>query len=435
MNHSPEQGEEGSTGDTPELFTLKNGLQVVCLSLPYVEYVAMDLLLPGGVIHDPEGQEGSALLISELLSRGAGSLSSQELLCAFDSHGIRHGEAATLLNSSLRLSCLPDQCEKAVELLATMIQEPTFPEEALEPVKSLFLQDLRSVRENPSRWAMLELSKRFFPDPYNKSSLGTESGIRSVGRDSLATQWKERFGPQGAILSVAGRCDVSEVRSLLEEALGAWRGACEEIPSISVFPQREKYFIEFPGSQQQLVLKYPSAPMGAAHYYTAKVFSQILSGGMFGRLFIEVREKRGLCYTVYAQHSGRPEFGTLTVYAGTTPERVAETYEVISQIFENPLEGLTDEELMRAKNNLLSQIVLSEESTAARSRSNAADWLFLRRIRSLREIQEAVLAVDRAMLEEFLHDIPLRKPAAITLGAKNFGNWTETTSEFAHDAE
>ncbi|MCB0331050.1 MAG: insulinase family protein, partial [Bdellovibrionales bacterium] len=177
------------------------------------------------------------------------------------------------------------------------------------------------------------------------------------------------------------------------------------------------------------LFRYPSPPLGTEHYYAAKVFSQILSGGMFGRLFIEVREKRGLCYSVYAQHSGRPEYGSFTVYAGTTPERVNETHDVIADILANPLSELTKEELDRAKNNLLSQIVLGEESTSSRSRSNASDWLLLKRIRSLAEIQSAVAAVDEGQLHQFLQSFPLAEPARLTLGSNNFGSWPEEALE------
>ena len=349
-------------------FTLANDLEVICLPLDYADYVSLNLVMPSGVIHDPSDESGSALLLAELLGRGAGNYDSRSLLTAFDDHGIRHGESASLLHTSLRSSFLPGELENAFGLLSSMILEPHFPEEALEPVKSLFLHDIRSIQENPSRWAMMELSNRYFPAPYDRSILGDEKGILSVTRDSLVEHWKTNFGPKGAVLSLAGNFDLETLRGTIEAKLGGWSGESLGAPVLEELPAPASFFIDVPGSQQHLVLRAPSAVMESKSYYVAKVFSQILSGGMFGRLFVEVREKRGLCYTVFGQHSARKDYGSFTIYAGTTPERVHETHQVIVDIMQDPLKELTEQELQRAKNNLLSQIVLSEESTNARSR-------------------------------------------------------------------
>ena len=412
---------------------LNNGLQVICLPLAYVDYVAVDMLCPGGVIHDSPIKAGSALLLAELLSRGAGELSSEELLTEFDNKGIRHGEAASSLTTTLRSQFLPEHCKKALELMKVMITSPTFPEAAVESVKSLFLHEIRSLKESPSRWAMLELSRRYFPQPFNKSPLGEESDILSLTAEELKEQWGNRFGPDGAILSIAGKFDLTEMRDLISGEFSDWKGKCETMPAVTSFPKREFFYLPFEGSQQQLVLRYSAPPFGSELYYAGKVFSQILSGGMFGRLFIEVREKRGLCYSVFAQHAGRPEYGHLTVYAGTTPERVHETYSVIQDIMADPLKDLSDAELDRAKNNLITQMILGEESTSSRARSNASDWLLVKRIRSMQELQDGIQQVNLEALNQLLREYPLANPMALTLGAKNFGTWTQIEEGSSYD--
>lgn len=404
---------------------LDNGLQIISLPLAYVDYVAVDLLCPGGVIHDREGQSGASLLLGELLSRGAGQFSSEQLLSEFDDRGIRHGESASLLTTTLRSQFLPDHCTKALELMKLMVTSPTIPEGAVEPVKALFLHDIRSLKESPSRWAMLELSQRYFPKPYNKSPLGYEADILSLTADELRQEWQRRFGPRGAVLSIAGKVDIQEIEQTIAEQFSPWQGECQPLPEVAQFPDKELLFLPFEGSQQQLVLRYPAPSLTSDLYYAGKVFSQILSGGMFGRLFIEVREKRGLCYSVYAQHAGRPEYGHLTVYAGTTPERVHETHTVITEIMADPLRDLSEEELTRAKNNLLTQMILGEESTSSRSRSNASDWLLLNRIRTMEELQDGIQRVDIGQLNRLLSEYPLVNPMGLTLGAKNFGGWKE----------
>ncbi|MCB0330856.1 MAG: insulinase family protein, partial [Bdellovibrionales bacterium] len=260
MQQEEQQTEHHSQDTQPVLWSLANGLQVVCLPLKYVEYVAADIILPGGVINDPEGKAGSSLLLAELLSRGVGTMSSQELLTAFDDHGIRHGESGSSLSLSLRSSFLPQETKRALELMSMMLREPSFPEEAVDPVKALFLHDLRSVRENPSRWAMLELSNRYFPAPFNKSPLGEEEDILSLTQSALKEQWFGRFGPKGAVLSVAGRVDVDELKGAIEQYFSPWKGECEEIPELTEFPKRRSVYLNYPGAQQQLLFRYPSPP-------------------------------------------------------------------------------------------------------------------------------------------------------------------------------
>ncbi len=406
-------------------FQLPNGLEVVALPLDEVEYVATQLVIRGGIVNDREDQDGLSLVLAELTSRGAEGMDAKSLAKAFDEEGIRHSESASLYHYGYRASFLPEKFEKALRLMKAQVVNPDFPQDAVEPIKSVFLQDIKSLKENPARWAISELRRRYFPKPFNRSGSGTIQGVSGITVQDLKSAWKERFGPKNSIISIAGKFTEEQCRKIIQETFGEWKGSTKEIPAFTDFPEKSEVYLEAPGAQQQLVLSYASAPFGSKEYYTAKVFTQILSGGMFGRLFLEVREKRGLCYSVFAQHSSRLEYGAITIYAGTTPERVHETFSVIEEVMNDPLHELSEDEIQRAKANLVSQIVLSEESTASQAYSNASDWLLLGRIRTLREVKEGIMAVDNNDLKDFVSTYPYRDISKLTLGEKNFQAWEE----------
>jgi predicted Zn-dependent peptidase len=139
---------------------------------------------------------------------------------------------------------------------------------------------------------------------------------------------------------------------------------------------------------------------------------------MFGRLFIEVREKRGLCYSVFARHSATKYYGTMLVYAGTTPERAHETLQVLTAELQKVIGSVEREELSRAKANLKASLVIGEESSGARAGSNASDWWLDKRVRTLDEIKAGIDTVDSALVDRCMKEFSSRSYMLLTLGSK-----------------
>jgi predicted Zn-dependent peptidase len=139
---------------------------------------------------------------------------------------------------------------------------------------------------------------------------------------------------------------------------------------------------------------------------------------MFGRLFIEVREKRGLCYSVYSRHSGGKNAGSVFAYAGTTPERAKETLTVMLDTIKSLSGSVTQEELDRAKVNLKSALIIGEESAASRAGSNAGDYWLQSKVRTLDEISEQIDKVTAADIDKYISDYSPDKHSLVTLGPK-----------------
>lgn len=406
-------------GPGPDVFTLKNGLTLIVEHVPHVHHVALHLVMPNAVLTDPADKQGVSIVLAELMSRGAAGRTSRELAEEYDRHGIRHSESAGLHRFHFRSAFLAEQSETALRLLADVIQKPTLSQDDLEPVRKLFLHDVRSLKDHPARWASLELQKQYYPEPFNRWSIGTEDGLEAVTIDAVREKWKSTVLPKGSVLSLSGKCEPQITRELCERVFGEWEGTAPEPEECPPERSLEHRHIEYDSAQQQLVLCFPSSSIADEDYYPMKLCSQVLSGGMFGKLFVEVREKRGLCYSVSFSHFGWSNFGTGRIYAGTTPERCDETLKVSLEVLTGAGKDLSSDELERARVNLLSALILSEESISSRSSSNASDFLLRGRVRTLPEMKEALEGVTLHQVQECFESRRPEEFSFVTIGKRD----------------
>jgi predicted Zn-dependent peptidase len=395
---------------------LSNGLSVIIEEMPHVESVSYDLLLPGGFVCDPADRIGAGLILGELVGRGAGPLNSRQLSEAFDNLGIRHGEGVGTDRYAFSGSLVSDSLGRALELVSYMVREPRLPEEEIPNIQSVLLQDIDALNDNPARRAMVELSRRYYPDPYNRPSLGEADGIKATTRATVVETWKRLFSPRKAILSIAGKVKAAEVLKTVEGLFGDWQGADVSIPEFGALPKNDYFHIESDSSQVQIVLASPSVRFNEDGYYSGKLAVSILGASMFGRLFVEVREKRGLCYSVYARHGSTTSYGTVTAYVGTTPERAQESLDVLLKELSGLKGTVTQDELERARTNLKAALIMGEESPGARAGSNAQDWWLLKRVRPLSEINAEIDKVTVQSIDAFLSSHPFRPCSLLTLG-------------------
>ena len=169
-------------------------------------------------------------------------------------------------------------------------------------------------------------------------------------------------------------------------------------------------------TQTQIGIAYPSVPIGNPDYYAAQGAVNVLSGGMSARLFTEVREKRGLCYAVWATYQTFKDRASVICYAGTTNERAQETLDLLLHEIRRLAEGIEPEEVQRTQVGLKSALIMQQESTSARAGSLASDWYYLGRVRSLEEIRAAIDGLTPAAIVRYLRRCPPRDFSVVTLG-------------------
>jgi len=393
-----------------------NGLVLVAETMPAVQSAAFGFLLPAGAAYEPDGLGGSASMLSEWITRGAGDLDSRGLLTALDNLGVSHGEGAQTLHTSISAATLGRNLIPALEIYADVIRRPLLDDEEIEPIKALALQNLQGLEDDPGSKVIYELRRRHFPDPWGRPSPGTPEGVRKATPDDLRAFHRAHYRPNGSILAVAGAIDWPALKDSVGRLFGDWEPRPEPAVQVRpIGPARDHILKET--QQTQIALAYPTVTVESPDYYRARAMIGILGGYSSARLFTEVREKRGLCYTVYASYEGQKDRAAVLCYAGTSTDRAQETLDVtLAEIDRLGRGGVEAEELDTMRSGLKSSLIMQQESSMSRAGSLASDWFYLRRVRPIDEISDALDALDPASVGDFARENTTEGMTVLTLG-------------------
>lgn len=395
---------------------LANGLTLLGEEMDSVSSAAISVLLPVGSAVDPVGAEGTSNLLSELVTKGAGPYDSRALSDEFEKIGAHHSHSSGIEVTLFSAAALGENIERTLELLSLIITKPRLPDDDLENVRQLALQELKSLEDEPSSKVMVELADKFYPYPFGRSQLGTEAGLTAVNPESLRKFFEAQYVPERVILGVAGKINWERMVAAAERCFGSWKGS-KTLPVVKAAQNINSVFhINRDTNQSQIALAYPSVSYDSSDYYAAKIAVGVLSGGMSGRLFVEVREKRGLVYRVSASHSAARGRAAIFCYAGTTPERAQETLDVTMKELRGLRNGVTAEELKRSKADLKSRVVMQGELSSVRASALVNDWWHLDRIRTLDEIKAEIDKVTEADIQRHLTEYPVSPVTLVVLG-------------------
>ncbi len=400
---------------------LPSGITLLVEPMSGVRSAAIVLAVPAGLASEPDDRAGLAGVASEVLMRGAGGLESRQLADAFDHAGSTRHISAAARSMLLRGTTVGDRLDEAIALFAQTIREPRITDDTLAPARSLSLQALDSLSDDPRERASIEARRRHLPAPYNRSSYGDRAGIEQLTTDELARWWGGRAVPGGTIIGVAGAVEIGRVIEQISSAFEGWAGSASD-PEPSNDAPRGAGHVADDSNQVQILALFDARPEADEHAsIREKLAASVLSGGMSGRLFTEVREKRGLCYAVSAGYRGDDRFGTVSAYVGTTPERAQESLDVLTaelRRIRSPEGAVTADEFERARTGMRANIVFHGESTAARAGALVADQRVRGRARTLDEMTAAIDAVTLESLNEYLASTPLGGATLQTLGPK-----------------
>lgn len=395
--------------------TFANGMVLVGEPTSSVESAAFTFLLPSGCCYDPPGRAGLAALTCEMMLRGAGARDSRAWISELENLGVERGESVGVSQATFSGATLSDNLPAGLALFADLLRAPHMPEEQLEAGRNVCLQELRGIDDEPSQKLMIELRRQRYPDPWGRSSHGDEGGIRAATHGDVRDFYRRFYRPNGMILALAGNFDWRRMCDHVEQLFGNWKPTdVPEPPSVNGVARTNH--IPFESSQSHIGVAYPTIPYSHPDYFQAWAAVGVLSSGSSSRLFTEVRERRGLCYTVYASLHTQRERASVLCYAGTTAERAQETLDVTLAELRRLAHGIEQSELDRLKARIKSSLIMQQESTIARSGAIARDWYHLGRARSLDEIGAIVDGLSAQSINSFLKENPPNDLIVVTLG-------------------
>ena len=395
--------------------TLSNGLTVLVETMPAVQSAAFALLVNAGSVYDPPHKNGTATALADWMGRGAGDRTSRELLAELDRLGIQGNESAGTQHLVFRGSCLAANLPAALRVYSDIVLRPHLEDDEFEAIQSGIEHGLLAIEDEPRQKVMIELLRRCYPHPWGQPPEGSLDDLPNLTLDSVRAQYHRVVKPAGAILGIAGNVTLDTVLPVLNEVFGQWTGSNDiVIPPGECSPVREHLTHE--STQTHIGVAYPGVAYADPDYYAAWAAVNVLSGGMSSRLFTEIREKRGLCYSVFATLNTLKDRGQVVCYAGTNSERAQETLDVLRAELVRLGDGIGEDELDRCKARAKSSLIMAQESSGSRAASLARNWFHLGRIVTLDEVRLKIEELTVPTVLDYVNAHPARDFSILTIG-------------------
>ncbi len=333
-----------------------------------VPIIAMNFSFYGGAAHDPAGKAGLAHFLSAMLDEGAGDLKSAAFQRRMEDLAMRMSFSAGTEYFTGSFRTITRNRDAAFRLLALALQKPRFDAEPLERIRKQLVISIRNDRERPAKQAFRAFRKSLFGNhPYARDRKGTEAGVKAVTADDLRDLHRRLFAREKLLVTVAGDIDATTLARLLDETFGGLpeTSGMSEVPKPKIAQTAALEVIKRDIPQAQIVMGHEGLLRSDPDFIPAYVVNHILGGGAASRLNREVREKRGLSYSVYAALFAWNKAGVFFAHAGTSNARAAETLEIMKrEIARMAKDGPTEKELEEAKLYLTGSYPLRFDSTS-----------------------------------------------------------------------
>ena len=395
--------------------TFENGLTLITESMPWLESAAFALSVPGGCRVDPEEKLGLANFTCDMVQRGCGDRSSRKFLEDLERLGTDISASVSNSHTSYGASMPARSIHDALGIVNDLVRTPHLPESQLDDGRMVCFQEIRAIEDDLAQKTMIELRRRRYADPFGRSSTGSYETVGSITQQDVASYFQQHYNPNGVILAIAGNVDFQKISERVGELFGDWK-PIDRAPINEKPADGGNFHIHHESNQTHIGLAFPSIPYNDPNYFLARGSVGVLSDGMSSRLFTEVREKRGLCYTVYASMHSMKDRGSVVVYAGTSADRAQETLDVTVDELMRLSQGIDQNELDRLKVSIRSSLVMQQESSRSRAASIAGDWHHLGKIRTLDEITDIVNGLTVEKINEYVAANPPRDFNLVSLG-------------------
>ena len=395
--------------------TLDNGITLLGEELPDVESVAIAFHAPAGAVHDGPGRSGLATLSGEMCLRGAGERSGRQLVEALEAAGVQWSQAVSSSHASFSGAMVARQLPAALPVYADIVRRPRLPEDQLEAARQMVLQNLAGIEDDPGHRVMTALRQMHFPAPWGAPSEGLTADVERLGSAEIRDFVAAHVRPAGMIVAIAGRIDWGDFVGRIEDLFRDWRSGGPEVVATGSRGPRLRH-VPHESQQTHVALSWSAPPYRSDESYEATAALAILGGGSSSRLFTEVRERRGLCYSVSSGYQTHRDFAMALGYAGTTAARAQETLDVMLAEIDGLPGTITADEVERVKARAKSGLVMQQESSAARAGAIARQWYHLGHVRTLAEELARYDRLTVDSIEAWLAAGPPRDLSVISLG-------------------
>lgn len=382
--------------------------------------VAVQIRLLAGAANDPEPLPGLAKLVEETLDKATASFTGRQLSDAFDAIGASRRSGTGRETATYTFTVLPEHFERAVELHAEFLRRPTFANDAVEVNLKLARQELLAVDDDAQSVLDRVISRKAYGPQLGRHPLGELSTLDRVEREHVVDFWTKHYRAERMLITVAGAVETARAVDVFERYFAGFAGAAGD--------GRSPFVVDFaPGrwhhekdlEQEHIGICWPGVAATHDDYPVQQMMLGMLSGGMSGRLFTEVREKQGLVYWVAAWQENPRGAGMIFLGASTMPERADKTYTTLLREVDRLAEDIEVDELNRAITGALAQRETRGDSTRAHCGELSDDLFHFGRPIPEEEKIRRIRSVTVEDVRRYLATYPRSPRCVVTLGPRS----------------
>ncbi|MCZ0755412.1 M16 family metallopeptidase [Anoxybacillus sp. J5B_2022] len=387
-------------------YTCQNGVRIVLEQIPTMRSVAIGIWIGTGSRNEHEQNNGISHFLEHMFFKGTKTRTAREIAEAFDSIGGQVNAFTSKEYTCYYAKVLDEHARFALDMLADMFFHSTFVEEELKKERNVVLEEIKMYEDTPDDIVHDLLSKACYANhPLGFPILGTEETLCTFTGDSLREYMADYYTPDRVVISVAGNVTDRFIEEI-EAYFGSFTAKQQTENGTSPVFVPQKLARQKDTEQAHLCIGFNGLPVGHQDIYSLIILNNILGGSMSSRLFQEVREQRGLAYSVFSYHSSYRDGGLLAIYGGTAGNQLDVLFDTIQETVGKLKEdGITAKELQNSKEQMKGSLMLSLESTNSRMSRNGKNELLLGRHRSLDEIIEEVNSVTLEKVNELARRI------------------------------
>ncbi|MGH9188448.1 MAG: M16 family metallopeptidase [Acidimicrobiales bacterium] len=347
---------------------LANGVQVVTEAMPGAHSVAVGFWVDAGSRDESASEAGASHFLEHLLFKGTTTRSARDIAEAIEAVGGDMNAFTTQEYTAFYTRLIHTDLDLGLDILSDIMSDPAFRPDEVEAERQVILEEINMHADEPSDLVHEVLHEALYPGhPLGREVLGDRDTITAMARDDIAAYFRSRYRPASIVVAIAGRLDHDSVVAGIERRFGTGSGQAPPRVVPQLLPPRPVAVVNRPTEQAHIVVGMRGLTRGDSDRFALTVLDQVLGGGMASRLFQEIREKRGLVYSVYSYRAAYLETGAFAVYAGTAPERAVEVLGLIDAELDRLCqEDISDRELALAKGHIKGSLALSLEDSGGR---------------------------------------------------------------------
>ena len=386
---------------------LGNGLRLITEPMPHVRSVTVGVWLTRGSRHEIDERAGIAHFVEHMLFKGTDTRTAEDIAQAIDSIGGQLDAFTAKEYASYYIKVLDEHLPLAVELLADLVRRPAFEPDEIEREKKVILEEIKMVEDTPDDLVHELFTQHFWEGhPLARPILGSRETVEALTRETVVRYFSGAYVASNMVISAAGNLEHARVRELVDAAFGDLTATGEpfgeEPPRVS--PQVVTRSKEL--EQSHVCLGTNSYPQSHADRYVSYILNTVLGGSMSSRLFQNIREKRGLAYSVFSGLSAYRDAGNITIYAGCANDAVGQVVDLcVDELKGMKRAPVSDAELRRAQDHLKGSLMLSLENTASRMSHLARQEIYFERHFGLDETIAGVDAVTTGDIQRVAADL------------------------------